>query len=216
VPHVETIARSVRAALATAIVVALTDQFFFGADLPTFRTVNFFSYFTVLSNISAAAVLGALAVRPALARDHAMSVARGAVTLYMTVTGLVYAVLLAPAAADVSVNLKWVDVVVHQIAPVVVLADYALLPPSRRPTWLHTATWLGFPAVWLVYTLVRGPRADWYPYPFLDPAESSTAEIIVSCIGIFAVLLALAVAIRWWAGRRLRPVGPRPVALAGD
>ena len=215
-PGVDAIARFVRAALAVAIVVALTDQFFFGADLPTFRTVNFFSYFTVLSNVSAAVVLGTLAVRPALESDHTMSIVRGAVTLYMTVTGLVYAVLLAPAAADVSTNLKWVDVVVHQIAPVVVLADFALRSPFRRPTWPHAATWLIFPAVWLVYTLVRGPRAHWYPYPFLDPDQSSTTEIVVSCIGIFAVMLALSAALRWWAGRPPLLVGPRSAALAGD
>ena len=44
--------------MAAAIVVALVDQFFFGRDLPTFRAVNFFSYFTVLSNIFAAVLLG--------------------------------------------------------------------------------------------------------------------------------------------------------------
>jgi hypothetical protein len=104
---VKTALRIVRAATAAAIVVALVDQFFFGRDLPTFRAVNFFSYFTVLSNIFAAVLLAVLAARPDLIADRTVSVVRGAVTLYMAVTGIVYNVLLAPVAADVSTNLDW-------------------------------------------------------------------------------------------------------------
>jgi hypothetical protein len=99
--------RVVRAAMAAAIVAALVDQFFFGRDLPTFRAVNFFSYFTVLSNIFAAVLLFVLGAKPSLVEHHTVSIVRGAVTLYMAVTGIVYNVLLAPAAADVSTNLEW-------------------------------------------------------------------------------------------------------------
>jgi len=127
--------RILRAAMALAIVVALTDQFFFGRDLPTFRAVNFFSYFTLLSNIFAAVLLTALAIRPALVADRTVSILRGAVTLYMAVTGIVYNVLLAPAAADVSTNLEWVNIVVHVVGPIVVVLDYLVDPPRcARPS----------------------------------------------------------------------------------
>jgi hypothetical protein len=64
-----------------------------------------------------------------------------------------------------------VNVVVHMIGPLVVVLDYLVDPPPVRPTIGETATWLIIPAVWLVYTMLRGPAADWYPYPypFLDP-----------------------------------------------
>jgi hypothetical protein len=87
--------RIVRALTSAAIVVALGDQFFFGRDLPTFRAADFFSYFTVLSNISAAALLAALAVDPGQVAERRMTLVRGAVTLYMAVTGIVYNVLRA-------------------------------------------------------------------------------------------------------------------------
>lgn len=194
--------RVVRAAMAAAIVVALIDQFFFGRDLPTFRAVNFFSYFTVLSNIFAAVLLAALAVQPRLTDDHRVSVIRGAVTLYMAVTGIVYNVLLAPAAADVSTNLEWVNVVVHIIGPIVVVLDYLVDPPAQRPTVAEAATWLIFPSVWLAYTMLRGPSADWYPYPFLDPDLESVSSIVVTCIAIFVAFVVLSIGLRLWAGRR--------------
>jgi hypothetical protein len=37
--------------MATLIVVALAAQYVHGSDRPTFRAANFFSYFTVLSNL---------------------------------------------------------------------------------------------------------------------------------------------------------------------
>ena len=72
--------RIVRATMAVTIVVALVDQFLHGRELPTFRAVNFFSYFTVLSNVFAAVLLMALAVKPHLAADRTISLIRGAVT----------------------------------------------------------------------------------------------------------------------------------------
>ena len=193
--------RVVRAAMATAIIVALVDQFFFGRDFPTFRALNFFSYFTVLSNIFAAVLMMVLAVRPRLLADHRASVIRGAVTLYMAVTGIVYNLLLAPAAADVSTNLEWVNVVVHMVGPVVVVLDYLVDPPPERPTLAEAATWLIFPAVWLAYTMLRGPSADWYPYPFLDPDLESTGSIVATCVAIFAAFVVLSAGLRLWAGR---------------
>jgi hypothetical protein len=198
---VTAVLRLVRAAMAVAIVAALVDQFLFGRDFPTFRAVNFFSYFTVLSNVFAAVLLAALAVRPSLVANPTVSVVRGAVTLYMAVTGIVYNVLLAPAAADVSTNLEWVNVVVHMVGPVVVVLDYLVDPPPTRPTVGEAATWLIFPAVWLGYTMLRGPSADWYPYPFLDPDLESTGSIVITCVAIFAVFVALSAVLRWWAGR---------------
>ena len=194
--------RLVRAAMAVAIVFALVSQFIRGVDVPTFEAVNFFSYFTVLSNIGAAVLLAALALRPHLVGDEAFTVTRGAVTLYMAVTGIVYNALLAPVAADVSVNLEWVNLVVHVIGPIVVVADWFVDRAPVKPTVAQTATWLIFPAVWLVYTMVRGPLAHWYPYPFLDPDLESVGSIVVTCAGIMVALVVLSALLRWWAGDR--------------
>jgi hypothetical protein len=63
---------------------------------------------------------------------------------------------------------------------------------------------MAFPLVWLAYTLVRGPIVDWYPYPFLNPANVGgyvgvTAYCIAIALGFFAfVWLILAL------GRRVR------------
>lgn len=176
---------------------ALVTQLVDGRRHHGLEAENFFSYFTVLSNCAAVAVLAILALRPSLAHAPGFVVARGAVTLYMVVTGLVYAVLLAPASADVGLTKPWVDAVVHEIAPAVVLLDWLVDPPRQRLSWGDAASWLVFPAAYLVYSLVRGPLADWYPYPFLDPDHGSlgygsvamtSAAILVTIVALSAVL----------------------------
>jgi hypothetical protein len=52
---------------------------------------------------------------------------RGAVTFLMVVTGIVYAALLANE--EVGLTAAWVDAVLHQVIPAVLLADWPCFPP---------------------------------------------------------------------------------------
>lgn len=188
--------------MAGAMVVAIVAQYDHSSGRPTFSAANFFSYFTVISNVLLTVVLVALVARPLLRDAAGFGLLRGAATLGIIATGLVYAVLLAPASADVDVTLRWVDLVLHTVAPVFGLVDWLVDPPRRRPATTAMLGWLLLPVVWLPYTMVRGPIVDWYPYPFLDPDEESVASIVVTCVGIAVVFLLLAAALRWWSTRR--------------
>lgn len=197
-----TVLRSVRATMAAAIVVALTYQLVRALQHTDLGIVSFFSYFTVLSNVGAAVVLAALAVRPDLSSDRRIAPVRGAITLYMSITFLVYNLLLAPASADVGLTARWVDLVVHVVGPLVVALDWVVDPPRRWLSNRDVATWMIFPAVYFAYSLIRGPIVDWYPYPFLDPNQHSYLVIAVYAVVILAVFVLVALALRWWAGRR--------------
>jgi hypothetical protein len=200
---VRTVLRISRVTVALLIVGALGWQFRWSADnSPTFSAANFFSYFTVLSNVLLAVTFVALAVRPALSQHVPFLTLRGIATLGIIVTGLVYAILLAPVSADVDVTLRWVNFVVHTLAPLVGLVDWLVDPPSGRPPWVTMASWLAFPVVWLVYTTIRGAVTDWYPYPFLDPGEESVGSIVATCLVITALFVILATGLSWWSGRR--------------
>jgi hypothetical protein len=146
--------------------------------------------------------LVALATRPALSQHVPFLTLRGTATLGIIVTGLVYAVLLAPASADVDVTLRWVDFVVHTMAPIVGLLDWLVDRPRSRVPFRTAVSWLAFPVVWLAYTMIRGALTDWYPYPFLDPDEVSAGSIIATCLAITALFVVLAAGLRWSSGRR--------------
>jgi hypothetical protein len=195
--------RITRVTTALLIIGALGWQFRWSTDnSPTFTAGNFFSYFTVLSNVLLAVTFVALAIRPALSQLLPFLTLRGIATLGIMVTGLVYAVLLAPESADVDVSLRWVDFVVHTLAPLVGLVDWLVDRPRGRPPLVTVASWLAFPVVWLVYTMIRGALTDWYPYPFLDPDEESVGSIITTCLVITAIFVVLAAGLSWWSARR--------------
>ncbi|MCW2602206.1 MAG: hypothetical protein JWN61_341, partial [Pseudonocardiales bacterium] len=55
--------------------------------------------------------------------------------------------------------------------------------------------WLIFPLGYLIYSLVRGPIADWYPYPFMDPDEHGYGGIAITSMIIAVAVAGIAVAI---------------------
>ena len=132
----------------------------------SYSALNFFSYFTNLSNLFAAFVL-LLSVfsSSSASRDHV----RYASTVNMTVVGLVFAVLLRNV--DLGALLPWVNFVLHYIMPVAVVLDWLVRPPVSRLKAKNILLAMVFPAAYLAYVLLRGTSTGWYPYPFLNPSN---------------------------------------------
>ncbi|MET8757679.1 Pr6Pr family membrane protein [Lentzea sp. NPDC004782] len=149
-----------------------------------FRFVNHFSYFTVLSNVFAA-VVALLGVFSPVSGQI-----RGAAVLYMTTTGIVYALLLRGIDVQTPAYANWV---LHVVAPILVVVEWLIAPEKTKRAW----TWLSFPLVYLTYTLVRGPVADWYPYPFLDPRPHGYGDVLLTCVFVAVIIAALAYAVSW-------------------
>jgi hypothetical protein len=113
--------------------------------------------------------------------------------VYLTVTFIVFALLLADT--DVDLAIPWVNSVLHEIVPVVIVIDWLIDPPTRRLTNRQGVLWLSFPAAWIVYVLVRGAIVDKYPYPFLDPANGGYGTVAMYCLMILVLMLAMCAAV---------------------
>jgi len=167
-------------------------------------TLNFFSYFTILSNMAATVTLAVGGVALLLGSVPGMpDGVRGAVTAYMVVTGIIYAVVLQQMQDGQL--LAWIDDVVHRVMPVVVFVDWLAVPPREKQPYPTLWYWLLFPLAFVPYSLIRGHFVNWYPYPFLDPREHGYAHVAFECCVIAVVIAAICVAIVWLgrqAGRR--------------
>lgn len=155
---------------------------------------NLLSYFTVLSNVFGAGVLLVGVFRPV------PDLVRGAATLYLGMTGLVFALLLS--GLDLGLLEPWANTVLHYVMPVVLVLDWLVAPPSRGFPVVRSLWWLVFPAVYLPYTLVRGALVDWYPYPFLDPRPRGYPHVVVMSVGIAIAFGVAALAVGWLGARR--------------
>jgi hypothetical protein len=116
--------KTFRLAFAALGLVAIAYQFAERHALPEFRPANFFSFFTIQSNLIAIAVLAATATISPGARSRAFEAVRGAAVLYMTITGVVFAVLLSGLQESLQTATPWRDFVVHRLLPAAVVVDW--------------------------------------------------------------------------------------------
>lgn len=171
---------------------------------PSFAVVDFLSYFTVQTNLVAAAVLLAAGFRVLRGRrpGSRLDMWRGAATLYIATTGVAYSALLADDAQSI---LGWTNLVLHYAMPIGVVADWALDRPSRPIPFRRALAWLAYPVAFGAYTLVRGAVTGWYPYPFLDVAERGYPAVLIT-LAIFCVALLAAIWLVAATAGRGRPV----------
>lgn len=149
----------------------------------SFSALNFFSYFTNLSNIFAIFVL-LLSVFSNNSRLR--DLARYLSTVNMIVVGLVFAVLLRDV--DLGALLPWVNFVLHYVMPVAIVLDWLVAPPVSKLNPRQALLAFAFPAMYLVYVMVRGAGTGWYPYPFLNPENVGGYGAVASySLGITAI-----------------------------
>ncbi|HEY6469776.1 MAG TPA: Pr6Pr family membrane protein [Candidatus Dormibacteraeota bacterium] len=182
----------IRVVFAAVVLAAIATQLISLANQGTLNPVSYFSYFTIDSNLIAAGVLIAGAVRWNRPTTTAFDLIRGAAVVYMSITGIVFTLLLSNT--DVDTAIRWVNTVVHELMPLVLLADWLVTPPSSRLSLRQGLLWLSFPLVWIVYTIIRGAIVNRYPYPFLDPANGGYGSVAVYCIAILVAMIVVSAA----------------------
>jgi hypothetical protein len=194
--------RALRTAFGILPLVAIGVQFASHLRLG-FDVLNFFSYFTNLSNLLAAVTL---LVAANATNGRGLALTRAMAVIAMTVVGIAFSVLLRNA--DLGTLKPWVNFVVHYLMPCVIVLDWLLFPPPLRLGLRDLGLCLIFPLLYVGYTLLRGRVLGWYPYTFLDPAHvGGYGGVAIYAAGITVLFvvagwLLLAVANRRLAARR--------------
>lgn len=157
----------------------------------TFKAENFFSYFTIETNILVAVTLLMSAVAIAAGKNSKFDLLRSATTVYILVVGIGFSLLLSGMGDLALTAVPWDNVVLHYIMPVAVLADFMTDRPRRRLGFKKALLWLLFPIAYAIYALVRGGLTGWYPYPFLNPDVSGAESVVMTILSLFALGLVL-------------------------
>jgi len=191
--------RAYRALAALAVLAAIGYQVGKGLEHRGFSATDYFSYFTELSNLFAAAIFLYGAVRVAGPQSRTLELLRGAVVMYMLTTGIVYAVLLSGQ----DVTYPWVNTIVHRIMPIAVAADWIIDPPRTRLELRQTILWMSFPILYIAYTLARGAIVNFYPYFFVNPHRHGGYALVAGdCLAISVGMIGLIAGITWVGNRR--------------
>lgn len=177
--------------------------------------VNFFSYFTILTNLFTT-VWFVLAFR-----SRQMGQLRwwgdapeikGALMVAGTVTILVYWTLLVDIPIPTVIG-EIANFLLHLLVPLGLWIDWLLVgDPMTKSYGKMLGSWLIFPIVFVIYTEIRGPFAHWYPYFFLDSqAVGGVGKLVIAIIGMMFLFLVIASLIYWLyrkrGGLKVVPVG---------
>jgi hypothetical protein len=148
--------------------------------------VRFFSFFTIETNLLLATVLTISVVRSQA--DHVMlrPSVKSAVTAYIIIVGLVYAILLRHLAHLQGLQL-FADNILHVAIPILYPLYWLAFVPKKRLQWSDPFLWLIFPLAYFVYTLLRGAAFGIYPYPFFDVAKLGYARVSVNALILLGV-----------------------------
>jgi hypothetical protein len=180
---------ALRVCRALLALMALTAIGYDVAEGPGVTDGDYFSYFTVLSNLFAVAMLLHGALRAAHTRSRTVELLRGAAVVYILTTGIVYLLLLSGHAP----TYPWVNAILHYLMPVAVTLDWLLDPPRVRLDPAQTVVlWMAFPLLYIFYTLARGAIVGWYPYFFVNPHRSGGYLLVAGdCLAVGIGIVAL-------------------------
>lgn len=175
-------------------------------------------YFTIQSNLAVGLLAGYAVTRARRGRPDPPSVLKGAATLYITITGVVYHLVLANPASPFAMaqpDRSLADAVgnqfLHTVVPLLAVVDWALFDRRGRLRPRYAAWWLAFPLAYLAFALVRGAVVGSYPYPFVDAGQLGYPGVAVSASGfavVFWLLGLVFVGVDRLLARRTRPTAP--------
>lgn len=174
--------RLLAALSALVAILALTLQYRVTAGLDT-RPANMpvwwwlAGYFTILTNLGAAGLMAATALR------HRPSAAvQGGLVVAIVMVGLVYHAILARLWSPQGLA-WWADQGLHSAVPVLVFGWW-LFFGDKRVSLADLPGWLIWPALYAAYALVRGAVTGFWPYPFLDADRLGWPQVALNVAGL--------------------------------
>ncbi|MCK9253355.1 MAG: Pr6Pr family membrane protein [Clostridiales bacterium] len=156
-----------------------------------------FNYFTLVSNVLCVVYYGIAVSCATRGRASWQPVLKGALVMGMTVTGLVYHVMLS-GSFTMQGTMAVSDALLHTVVPLLTVLDWLIFEQKGRTTWKYPFAWVILPDAYFVTSVVRvalgaslGYGGNRYPYPFLnaDALGWGRVWLNVAVMHVFFILL---------------------------
>ena len=158
--------------------------------------INFFSFFTVLTNTLVVVVLSyALVKRNSAAKRFFLAprISSG-VAISIVVVSLAYNLLLRHLWSPEGFQFI-ADELLHDVMPLLFLIYWWRCVPKGSLRLKHIGAWVIYPLVYFAYVLLRGHLLGQYQYPFIDVDTLGYPQVFVNAGGILAGFIVIALTV---------------------
>jgi hypothetical protein len=171
-----------------SVVWQVSDRMAYGI----FRPTEYFAYFSIVTAVlgGMALLITGLGLILRIEDAKVIEILNLKVVSSLAIVGVVYHLLLSDVENDVrDGDYLWPALpndIIHSYAPLLAAIVF-ILANRAYPIRLRAAFWVAvFPLIWLILTLIRGLASNWWPYWFLNPAETGVSGVA----GFVAVITA--------------------------
>ncbi len=158
--------------------------------------INFFSFFTVLTNTLVVVVLSYAVV-------HRDSAAKRFFLAPRVSSAIAVSIVLVSLAYNLLLRHLWqpegfqfiADELLHDVMPLLFVVYWWRCVSKGALRFKHIGLWVLYPLVYFAYVLLRGDMLGQYQYPFIDVGTLGYPQVFMNAGGILTgfVLIALAV-----------------------
>lgn len=165
--------------------------------------VRFFSYFTILSNLIVCVYFLSLVMASEDITQNfwKMPETGTAITVYISVVGLVYHIVLSKIYHPQGLALI-ADHGLHSFAPLATVLYWFVFVSTKKVDYTSIPYWLIYPGLYFVYTIVHGHFSQFYPYPFLDVSKIGFLQAFLNCLVVLALFSLLSLVFSYIANKR--------------
>jgi hypothetical protein len=160
--------------------------------------VRFFSFFTVLTNLLVAIYFTVSWLTPNSGLGHffARPGVFTATAVYIVIVGLVYQLILRGIWHPTGLQ-RLVDELLHSVMPLYFLIYWFTGLAPKTVHWRQQFSWLIYPLVYLIFILLRGAVANYYPYPFVDVMQLGYNQVLMNCTVLLLVFSGISALMIW-------------------
>ncbi len=156
--------------------------------------IQYFSYYTILTNILLAWICTKLFLRNEDSSKRQSSLT--AILVYILTVGLTYNIILRALWKPEGLQLI-VDNLLHTIVPFLYLVFWIFFVKKDNLKWKDVLPWLIYPFVYLIYVLIRGAISGVYPYPFIDVTQIGYTSALINSLAVTFVIVLLSLFFVW-------------------
>ena len=167
--------------------------------------IRLFSFFTILTNLLVGVCFTSLLFPPRNGQvgPFQKPSMQTAVTMYITVVGLVYSIALRGLWHSGPLQTVLHETL-HTVIPLLVIVYWFFWVDAKTLRYKNVLPWLIYPAAYCVFVLFLGSLSHWYPYPFLNPITLSASRVFRNCMTLTGVFVLFSLIYVYW-GRKKRP-----------